>query len=330
MNPGVRRKMVIGGVGVALLAGAWWGYRDWYAMPRDELQVEIEGARGRVRALEGELEEGAAVRKRLRAIASGTLGKKIDVVEHKFLAGLTALGERDGLSGVVASAGAPKAQISPLTASGVKGVGTGMRRALRGNPDFEVVQGQIRGRGTLEQALRVLAEVQSQPWIHRVDSFTLRPVGKEDQFELSVGVMTLLLGDLAKDDEGAVKIAEISATAEAQWRPIAAKNVFREPIAPPKPPAPEVRTAQGEAPKALPKPPAYEEWKLTGIVEGRGGVEAMLTNAKSGEKVSLRIGGRVLDAVLREGKGERAIFEIDGKRYEVSNGQMLSARRPVG
>lgn len=330
MSATLLRPLGIGGAALALVVGAWWTYRAQYATPRDESLASIETAKQRIVALNAALEDQFLVRKKLRDAAKGTLGKKTDVVEHKFLAGLTALGERGGLSGVVASAGQPKGVTSPLTASNLKGVPQPLRKALRASPDFEVVHGQLKGKGTLEQTLRTLASLQAQAWVHRVDGFSLRPIGKEDQFELGVSVVTMLLPDLAADDENPAPIGEVSPAAEETWKPIASKNVFREPkpVAPPKS---EVVVAKaGDQAKPLARPPSYEDWKLTGVVQGRGGVEAFLVNVKSGEKLTLQVGGRVLEAVLTGASGETAVFEIGGKRFEVTNGQVLSARRPLG
>jgi hypothetical protein len=51
---------------------------------------------------------------------------------------------------------------------------------------------------------------------------------------------------------------------------------------------------------------------------------------RSGERRTVQRGGTVLDAVLIDAAGERALFEIAGKRFEVFNGQTLSSRKPVG
>lgn len=330
MNTALLRTLGIGSACVALAAGAWWTLKTQYAGPRDELESQIKSAKQHIGELQSALDDDAIVRKKLREVAKNTLGKKTDVVEHKFLAGLTSLGERGGLSGVIASAGQPKGVASPLTASNVKGVPQPLKKSLRASPDFEVVHGQLKGKGTLEQSLRTLASLQAQPWVHRVDGFSLRPIGKDDQFELSVSVATMLLSDLASDDENPAPIGEVSPAAEEMWKPIASKNVFREP----KPilqPKSDIAVAKaGEDVKPLPRPPAYEDWRLTGILQGRNGVEAFVINIKSGEKLTLQVGGRVLEAVLTGASGETAIFEISGKRFEVSNGQVLSARRPLG
>jgi hypothetical protein len=63
---------------------------------------------------------------------------------------------------------------------------------------------------------------------------------------------------------------------------------------------------------------------------GRFGPEAFSVNSKSGERRTVQKGGTVLDAVFVDAAGEVAYVEIGGKRFEVLNGQALSARKPVG
>src|SRR5262249_52805402 len=115
-----------------------------------------------------------------------------------------------------------------------------------------------------------------------------------------------------------IKLVEPSAELAA----IVQKNMFKEPaaaVAQAAPPAP----ANG-----APPPPPYADWKLTGVIESRLGVEAFLLNTKSGQRLTLAAGAAVIDAKFVTGAGEKAVFEIGGQEYEVSNGQTLEQRRP--
>jgi hypothetical protein len=56
----------------------------------------------------------------------------------------------------------------------------------------------------------------------------------------------------------------------------------------------------------------------------------IVVNMKSGESRTLTPGETLLDAKLIEGEGERAVFELGGKRFEVLNGGTLASRRPLG
>jgi hypothetical protein len=80
-----------------------------------------------------------------------------------------------------------------------------------------------------------------------------------------------------------------------------------------------------------PEPPRspYADWRITGVVESRLGTEVWLVNDRSKERLALAVGAQVADARLVSGAGERAVFEIAGQRFEVSNGQTLEERRPV-
>jgi hypothetical protein len=90
--------------------------------------------------------------------------------------------------------------------------------------------------------------------------------------------------------------------------------------------------AEGEAaPAPAPTPFApYEDWKLTGLAVGRTGPQALFLNLKTGDRLTVLKGGQVLDAVFVEGEGERVTVEIGGKRFEVSVGSTLAARKPQG
>jgi hypothetical protein len=116
------------------------------------------------------------------------------------------------------------------------------------------------------------------------------------------------------------------------WRAVALKNVFKKPT-----PAAGGRPVDiAHAPEGgQPGVPAqvfapYEDWKLTGVMNGSHGPEAFFTNVKTGAKLTVERGGQVLDAVFVEGTGEQIVVEIGGKRFVLSNGQTLAARRPQG
>lgn len=323
-----RAKWIAAGALAVLVAG--WTYQTQYSSPREELLDRIDSTKREIAELESILDERIVVRKRLRETASETLGKKRDVVEHRFRSGLSSIGDREGLTGVIVSTGSPKEHVNPLAMPRAKGVPATLKKALRTNPDFETLSGQIKGKGTLEQSLRVIAALQSQPWIHRIDGFSLRPAGKDgDQIELQATVTTIVVADLVNTDNP-LRLFDSTTAAEQLWKPIADKNVFRKPVPGESRDRPvEIRAAADPPPATGPIAPPYEEWKLTGVIEGKSGVEVFLSNVKTGSRVTIQLGGKVLDAVFIEAAGERAVFEIGGKRFEVNNGQTLGARRPI-
>ncbi len=326
----LRERLPWLGALVLVLVACAWGYHAVYAKPRDELIETIEQSRSNTAALRNTLKGEFDVRARAKALGATTLGTKLDTVEHRFRTGLARIGEQEGLTGVVVDDGQPQDHLNPVLTS--KGVAQNLKQALRKKPDFETIRGTLKGVGTLEQVLRVLSVAQSQDWLHRVDGFVIKPVGAaREKFELRLDVATLFVPDLVTQDLD-IQIVQPPAAAEGMWRAVVMKNVFKSP-APAGDTSRPVEVVQAAAPQAPTPPPQvfapYDDWKLTGVVIGGRGPEAFFLNQRTGAKMTLEQGGRLLDAVFVSGEGEKAVLEIGGKQYEVFNGQTLASRRPV-
>lgn len=310
---------------VAVLAAAAAGYYVVYARPRAALLSQLEDKKSRIASYTDALKEARQVKQELRTFAAGTLSPKADQATAQFRSALGAIATANGMAeaDVVVNTNKPEAVMSP---AGSK-LRTALGAELKKQPDFWVMKGSVEGKGSLEQVLRVAAVVQNQPWIHRVDSFSIKPEGKaRDRFTLKLGVATLLMpADLAPKESPDLQIKPLAEADGARFASIIAKNVFKEPAPVVAQAAP---TSQQAGPQAAPPPPPYNEWKLTGVVESRLGVEAFLVNTRSGQHMSLPAGAIVAEAKFVSGAGERAVFEIGGQQYEVFNGQTLEQRRP--
>ncbi|MDX2017046.1 MAG: hypothetical protein SFY95_05310 [Planctomycetota bacterium] len=308
-----------------------------YFSPRAEKLAQLDALRASIVSLDEKMEDDLAARKRLKDVGARTLGSRFDAVEHKFRTGLSRLAERAGLAQIRVDSDPAEAIANPLlTNTRVTNVRSALRRAPR---DFNVIRGSLRGVGTLEQALRTLAAVEAQPWVHRVASVQIRPIGPADQpaerFEFRVTALTLFVPDLAPaGPEDEVKLADASAGSELLLGPILSRNPFREPAPPPPAvtvaqtsPAP-AQNAQPEQPPA-PPPPPYAEWRLVGVMLGSRGPEALMVNARTREAITMTRGMQLLDATMLDAEGERAVFEIRGQRFELTTGATLSQRRPI-
>lgn len=326
-----RAKWWLGGAGVA--ASIFGAYLSVYANPRDELLGKIKAAREADQRLQGEMKQRAEVARKLADFGATTLGKKSDVVDKRFRDGLNQIAAQCGLGGVVVQTGQPQARTSPLRSA--KGVPSSLKRAIsqQKEPDFQVVEGTLKGTGTLDQVLRALAAVQAQAWAHRVDDFSIKPKGKErEQFDFSVSVSTMIAPNLVTADKEPTVVAAPAAM-EGLWSAVAGKNMFREPPPPPPAPAPAppptvVAQTPTPAPPA-PPPPPYNDWKLVGVVRTERGVEAWVINVKTNERAVLSPGGKVLDLTFVDGSGERAVFDLAGQRFAFVNGQVLGVRTPA-
>jgi len=327
-----RGKWWLGGAGAA--AAIFGAYLFVYANPRDELLGKIKGARDEEQRLVGLLKQRAVVNKKLAEFGATTLGKKLDVVDKRFRDGLNQIAAQCGLGGVVVQTGVPQSHPSPLRSA--KGVQSSLKTALgkqSKDGDFQVIEGTLKGTGTLDQVLRALASVQAQAWVHRVDDFSIKPKGKErDQFDFLVSVSTMIAPALVATDKEPTVVPAPQAM-EAMWSAVAGKNMFREPPPPAPPPAaPPTVVAQTPTPTptpAPPPPPPYNDWKLVGVVRTAKGVEAWVLNTKTNERAVLPPGGKVLELTIVDGTGERAVFDIGGQKFAFVNGQVLGVRTPA-
>ncbi len=305
-----------------VIAAGWYGYRAIYANERDALLAETTKIREYAASYEKELERQKLVRDRLSAVASTTLGKQFDRVDHRLRTGLSRVGQSAGLSDVVVSSYAPKDERNP--AATARGMDRAMQDRIKKSPNFSVVKAQVKGTGTLSQVLNALATYDSQPWIHRVDSLSIRPVGSDrEKFELKLDIATIWMPDLAVDDPNDPAIVAPGESGVDAIAAITAKNVFRVPPAP----TPTKPRAVANRPAPPPTPaPAWGEWKLTGVVTGRRGLEAMMVNTRDGERKVLSPGVAVLGATLVSGAGEEAVFELEGAMWTVRTGATLADR----
>jgi hypothetical protein len=311
---------------MGVLAGAAGGVYWWlYEQPRAGLAEQLGHQLEVNAAFEKQLTDRQQVAEGLKAIAATTLGAKADEVDATFRSKLGEIAEKGcGLAGVQVTTQKPADVANPAGTAAKLTKPAGLRSTLRKQHDFAVITGVVEGHGTLEQALKAAAAIQAQPWVHRVDSFSIRPEGRDrDRFELKLGVATiLLLPPLAPKNVPEPRIVGAPETSMSELAAIVAKNVFKEPAA-----------MAAQAPPAAPAPgppaPPYNDWRLTGVVESRLGTEAFLVNVKTQQRMTLAVGAAVADARFVSGAGERAVFEIAGQHFEVSNGQTLEQRRPV-
>jgi hypothetical protein len=288
-------RFAVWGVGgaVALFAG-YSAYSRLYAGPRRALLAELETTRKSVAGYEDQLAGARAVRDGLKAAAADTLGDKQDTAEHRFRTTLNSIAEGCGLREIRVDNRDPVPVRNP---AGQQQPRDKFGRLLRAQVDFHVIKGTVGGIGSLDQVLRAVAAISAQTWVHRVEGFSIKPVGNDrDRYELRLAVATMFIPELAPKSAPEPARVELTASAADAWRSIVEKNVFK---------------------------------RLTGVVESPSGDEALLVNVKTNERSTLPVGGTVLDAVFESGQGERAVFRIAEERFEVVMGSTLDQRQPV-
>lgn len=322
----------------AVMAGAYAGYVVVFARPMAAAKARLAQSEDRLGDLDARLRDGRSVKKELTGFAGKTLGKAVDAVSHQYSASLRQLAERNGLTRVVVTHREPESQMNPLTkASGIRP--EAVKKVLRGRPDFQLMRGTVTGQGTLEQVLRTMAEVDAQTWC-RIDSFTLTPMERGEKFTIDMGVSAPMLSDLVTSEPAEIALPGARDDAGFVLSAITTRNVFLDPKKPVTEQAPVVVAA--DPPKgpvtapvpdsALPPPPPpYAEWKLTGVVVSHGtGVQVFMSNTRTNAKVTVLQGAKVEDAILVDGLGEVAVFEIAGAKFRVRINQTLAEREPVG
>lgn len=320
--------LAISGIGaVAALSVGYAAYSRLYATPRAALMADWEAARQSIKTYEQRLKAAPGVLEGLKAAGANTLGDKQDTAEHRFRTTLNSIAEGCGLREIKVDNRDPLPVRNP---AGQQKLSDRFARTLRAQVDFSVIKGTVRGIGTLDQVLRATAAISAQTWVHRVDGFSIKPVGAErERYELRLSVATLFIPDLAPKSAPEPARVELTASAADAWRPIVEKNIFKVPApvvvaaAPPPAPAPKQDTPP-------PAPEPYSQWRLTGVVESPKGCEALLVNVKTNERSTLAVGGTLLDAVFESGAGERAVFRIAEERFEVVMGSTLDQRQPIG
>lgn len=336
VSPGTIRAA--GVLGAVLIGYA--GYTVMYARPMADAQERLASVTDAVDSLEDRLRDRRVVQRDLREFAQSTLGQKRDEVDHRFSAGLRTLAERSGLTRVVVTRREPVKMANPITRMSQLQPSS-IKRPLRNAPDFYVLGGTLTGTGSLENVLRAMAEIDAQPWC-RVDGFSLRPTSKKgDSFTLELDIVSPWAPDMLKAELPEPTLVKASPEADFSLRAIVARNAFREEgkavaaANPPEvvtPPAANPNPAPQEPPPVLPPPPPpYAEWKLTGVVLGRAtGLQAMFSNTRTNQNVTILKGAKVEDATLVDGSGETAVFEIGGKLFRVRIHQTLADRTPQG
>lgn len=315
---------IVAGGAVVLAGGAWMGYSRVYAGPMAEARADLVRFRRAASAYERDLESAPGVKARLREIGATTLGTSEEAVAHNFRSLLHEAAAMGGLSQITISENRTANETNPAMQARLAGVPRSESRTV----DFWVMNGEIRGIGTLDQVARTLALSDRQSWIHRVPSFSVAPVNDaRDLFDVRIAVATLILPDMPPPADRPAAVTPLEPGAEAAWASIVSKNVFRipDPAAPAAPPALPPTQSVPDVP-AAPPPQPYFAWRLAGVMDGARGVRVVMVNDQAGQSVAVGVGESVLDAALVRASGESAVFSVDGVEFEVRLGRTLADR----
>ncbi len=311
-----RTRLAITAVGSLVLALAAWALAErFYLAPARSLIVEIESAEKMRRDAESLMSGRAAWAARRDALGSTMIAGPSDEFEHTLRAGLAAVADHAGLGSVSSGNGRPVAMASPAA----RRAGRRLGPILRSAPDFHVVHAWLAGEGDLESVLTTIATLRAQPWVHRIEGFTIKPANrKRTRFELRVDLASLRMDTIPRGIDGLPALAMPNEATLADLAAVLHANPFGA----------ELAVAEEPSPPPSDPLPGYAEWRVTGLIEGVR-VEALMLNQRSGERRVVVPGGRVLNATFETGSGERAIFIIDGETHAVRVGDTLDDRRPA-
>lgn len=352
-----RRGVVV--VSALMLAGSAalsWGLVSWlFVGPAARAEALAE----QVEASAGLLEQRVA---RLRKSGTGmeevlarSFGRDAGQTEHWLRLGVRAVARSVGFGdeAVVIDSGRPRSEANPVTeasyASSTPASGALSRRKFK--DELWHVQGNVRAVGTIDQAVRLVAALSGQPWVHRVDSVSLKPVSvkERERFEVVVVFRSLMVegGRVASGWAEGVEVASADVAVGSALERMSLPNRFK------KPPEPEPvviaaveMPAENAPPSVEPPPPPppirYDLWQVTGVArsarqgelvfvrERESGVTRMIA---PGEKLVIDGGrpeGTVVFGGAVEGDQTRVVVVINERAFEVRVGDHLGQRRPRG
>lgn len=325
-----KKSIVIAVIAVLGVAwGGWWLAGSFYLREHEAIRREVSDLTRRMNGFDAASKGLRADRKALLGFAPTMLGGETAVVEHRLRTMLSELAEREGLREVVVSHGKPSRAENPARARG-SGVNRTLRRALSGQTDFSIIRARVQGVGSFEQTLRTLAAVRGQPWIHRVEGFTISPRGKDRaEFVLKVDLSTMFAPDLVKPDSRPPSLESPDPAASKRVAALVERDPFHlAPPPTPAPPAPAVVLSNTPAPA----PSLLGKWRVTGITEtireGGRAVEVLLARTDTGELKTMHPGDALLGATLENASGESAYFTLGDRRVVVRTGQTLAEATP--
>lgn len=316
MSAWSRRALVLVPVGV-LMAAAVWGGKS-YLGRKSSLDGEILRYRSGLDVRDQEMAASeVAVRRQLGDFANTSLAATGEQVEAMLRTAMNQMVAHVGLDKPKVNTGAPDPRRSPA-AGLVKEITT---KDARLRPDFWVVSATVSGSGTYEQAVRLVALLRQQSFVHRIDELSLRPVGaKRELVEVTVAFSTAFLTDIAPKAD----------PARALWNPdtgqtlsLAAQLAARDPFRAAPDAAPVAATAVAAAPAGQAPPP---DWQITAIVSGVDGPEVWLSDPRSGERAILTAKAPVAGVELVSIQADSATVRAEGKMFVVRLGQSISDR----
>lgn len=314
--PFVMATVAVVALGAGVL-GYFWASGRIDSSRRAELEaIEVySDFLARVRA---ERQQRPALDAKLKGVADRTLGPSAESVDSGLRSRLNRIGEELRLADLAVSTDADKERVGTPARSEF----TAKERSLRDQPDFVEVRGSISGEGTLDQAMRLVHRIEVEPWLKRIDQVRLDPVKAGERVKVLVRMTTLFVEGVSGQP-----VAQASGEALAtfaKYAGFAQRNPFRVPP-PPAPPPPPVVQKTPAPPPGFP----WNQWKLTGRLDGPLGAEACMRNTATNATMTLAPGAKLSDAEFVGFDGGAALFRLAEAHFRVELGATMDQRAAV-
>ncbi len=325
MSPKLKLAVIAGGA-VGLAIAGYLGFDRLYAQRADELRAGISQLGRNNASLETALLKAPGLRRELAEIIASAVGGDRESLEHRLRTAASALAQAAGLQRVEVDSVPPQALGNP--AANARGLnGRAFRRSLQERVDASVVRIQIEGRGTLESVLKAMALAEAQRWSLGIESWAIKPerVAQDQPAAFSIAMSVSALVVL---DDGAIvgdiSIDPLDETGEQRLAALVAFDPFR--TAPEPQPVVAARPDPRPEPTPPAPPPAGDGWRLAGILEGRSGQFAIVVH-RDGRRRTLALGQDLGGLRLAAIASQAATFELGEERFQVQNGEALTAAR---
>ena len=316
-------------MGIAGLLGAAMAYMMLNALlisPARELGARSERLRRDIGYRGDELSAYTARARRLPSLAAQTFGHNGDLASEQVRARLVTLIQRSGLP-------ADAMSLKPITGARVKDY-------------YAEVGWSLSVRGRLEQAVNLLYLLDAEPYLHRVETLSLSPMGEGEQVDLKLRFTTIVLpaeedralaaGEFASADAA----ADLGGEARGRYTGVAQRDLFR-PYRPPVVTRPPPRQAPPPAASPPPPPDPSRRMKVVALPDWGGECEVSVLDTQRSKVITYKLGeslagGRIVMIDYREMpmpgnedvlSGSRVILADGSQYWAIELGQMLSQKR---
>lgn len=317
-------------VGIAIIGGAnFWAYRNWYAAPLGEKQVELQQVQQRTRSLRERTADMIRAKRDLDSLASRTLGRTAQTAEAALRSKLNDMIRAAGLEGVRVDTRVDRNMtVNPASDARLDAF---KRRDERGRlrstpePAFVRMTATLSGQAATDKVVQALSLLESQEWLQRLVRVRLEPRDEGRRVDFVFEIETVYIPE--RSPESGPEVAQAEPDRASLATAVLARSPFRVPDPPQaKPePKPEPKPVVQRDPEP-PPPPPYANWFVSFLRDGSAGQELTIRRTSSNETRVLRVGERFHAMEFKGFNRIHAIFELEGDRYRIGVGQNLATR----